>query len=39
MGFFLSDQGSDILKKIAILFAERVTDLGKFYHNLYFNIP
>lgn len=29
MGFFLTDQGSDVLKKIAVLFAERVTDLGK----------
>ncbi|XP_050431445.1 protein UBASH3A homolog [Adelges cooleyi] len=29
MGFFLGDQGSSILKKIAILFAERVTELVK----------
>lgn len=29
MGFFLSNQGSDFLKKIAILCAEKITDLGK----------
>lgn len=29
MGFFLSDQGSDFLKKIAVLCAEKITDLGK----------
>lgn len=30
MGFFLSDQGSSFLKKIAVLYAERITELGKF---------
>jgi len=30
MGLFLSDEGSSFLKKIAVLYAERVTDLGKF---------
>lgn len=30
MGFFLSDQGSSFLKKIAVLYAEKITDLGKF---------
>lgn len=29
MGFFLSDQGSDFLKKIAVLYAEKITELGK----------
>lgn len=29
MGFFLSDQGSDFLKRIAVLCAEKITDLGK----------
>lgn len=29
MGYFLSDKGSSFLKKIAVLYAERITDLGK----------
>lgn len=29
MGFFLSDQASAFLKKIAVLCAERITALGK----------
>lgn len=29
MGFFLSDEGSDFLKRIAILCAEKITELGK----------
>lgn len=29
MGFFLSNQGSDFLKKIAVLCAEKITDLSK----------
>jgi len=35
MGFFLSDQESDFLKRIAVLCAERITDLGKYYHQHY----
>jgi len=38
MGFFLSDQGSNFLKKIAVLYAERISDLGKFNHVIYFII-
>lgn len=31
MGFFLSEEGSEFLKRIAILCAEKITELGKVY--------
>lgn len=31
MGFFINNEGSDFLKKIAVLCAEKYTDLSKLY--------
>lgn len=32
MGFFLSDHESDFFKRIAVMCAERITELGKYNH-------